>query len=178
MIVVVDVITTQSPHALKFVLNKKIIKNNVRSYDNPGDAENDPLAKELFSINGIKSVWYSERFVTLEKEEHTTWGSVQKSLVEIMQNFDVESLNKIENEITDFPPHIKKADEIIKNKVLPFLTSDGGSINIVGYTDDTLRLKYLGACSGCGLAEESTLKLIKKTLQKEMHYPLNIEIIQ
>ena len=177
MLIVVDVITTQNPHALKFVLNKKLIKNNVRSYNNPEEARKDPLAKELFNIDGIISVWYSERFVTLEKEKKTPWGNVQKSLVEIMRNFDIEALNDIENENQNFPPLIKEADEIIKSKILPYLTNDGGSVHIVGYDDHTIKLKYIGACAGCGLADKSTLKIIEQTLKSELKKPLDIEII-
>ncbi len=178
MLIVVDVITTQNPHALKFVLNKKLIRNNVRSYGAPDEAEKDPLAKKLFDIEGITSVWYSERFVTLEKKKEVPWGSVQKSLVEVMRNFDVKTLEAIENEERAFPPLVKEADEIIKSKILPFLTNDGGSVNIVGYDDHSIKLKYIGACAGCGSAEESTLKIIKQTLRSELHKPLEIEIIQ
>ncbi len=174
---VVDVITTQNPHALKFVLNKKLIRNNVRSFDNINEAKEDPLANELFNIEGIVSVWYSERFVTLEKKKEVPWGNVQKSLVEIMQNFDLEKLHQIEESKNDFPPLIKKAEEIIKEKIIPFLSNDGGSINIIDYGENKIKLKFIGACSGCAFANQSTITMIKKTLSKEMPEQLEVEII-
>jgi Fe-S cluster biogenesis protein NfuA len=169
--------TTQNPNALKFVLKKKLIKNKVMSYDDPTSAASDPLAKSLFQIEGVKSVWYSERFITLEKHDEVGWGKVQKSLVEIMQNFDFEKLNEIEKTQEEYPPIIAQANAIIQTKILPYLINDGGAINIVGFDDHSIKLKFIGACSDCALSAESTLKMIKRTLSRELPEPLEVEIL-
>ncbi len=175
--VVVDVITTQNPNALKFVLKKKLIKNKVVSYDNPSAAVSDPLAKSLFKIEGVKSIWYSERFITLEKDNNVSWGKVQKSLVEIMQNFDFEKLNKIENKEQEYPPIIAKANAIIQTKILPYLINDGGEINIVGFEDHSIKLKFIATRSDSAISAESTLRMIRRTLSRELPEPLEIEIL-
>ncbi len=177
MSVVVDVMTTQNPNALKFVLKKKLIKNKVVSYESPSAAASDPLAKSLFGIEGIKSVWYSERFITLEKHDEISWGKVQKSLVEIMQTFDFEKLKEVESKPDEYPPVIAEANAIIQTKILPYLVNDGGAIKIVGFDEHSIKLKFIGACSDCGVSKESTLKMIKKTLIRELREPLEIKIL-
>lgn len=50
--------------------------------------------------------------------------------------------------------NIEKAIEEIR----PFLLSDGGDVEIMGYEDNILRVKLLGACETCSI-NETTIKL-------------------
>ena len=48
MLIVEDVDLTPNPHALKFILNKKLLNVESRQYPNVESAANDPLAKGIF----------------------------------------------------------------------------------------------------------------------------------
>ncbi len=68
MLIVEDVDLTPNPHALKFILNKKLLNFESRQFPNKESAENDPLAKEIFNIEGVVSVFYMDKFITLKKQ--------------------------------------------------------------------------------------------------------------
>jgi len=65
MLIVEDVDLTPNPHALKFILNTKLLNVESRQYPNVESAANDPLAKGIFEIEGVVSVFYMDKFVTI-----------------------------------------------------------------------------------------------------------------
>ena len=67
MLMVEDVDLTPNPHALKFILNEKLLNLETRQYPDKESAQNDPFAKGIFEIDGVVSVFYMDKFVTIEK---------------------------------------------------------------------------------------------------------------
>ncbi len=67
MLRVEDVDITPNPHALKFILNEKLLNFERRQFGNKADAANDPLALGVFEIAGVVSVFYTDKFITIEK---------------------------------------------------------------------------------------------------------------
>jgi Fe-S cluster biogenesis protein NfuA len=74
MLMVEDVDLTPNPHALKFILNKKLLTTETRQYPDKESAQNDPFAKGIFEIEGVASVFYMDKFVTIEKTVDANWG--------------------------------------------------------------------------------------------------------
>ena len=60
MLIVEDVDLTPNPHALKFILNKKLLNVESRQYPSVESAANDPFAKGIFEIEGVVSVFYMD----------------------------------------------------------------------------------------------------------------------
>ena len=59
---------------------------------------------------------------------------------------------------------VKKALEEIR----PLLQADGGDVKLVGVDDGVVKLKLIGACSGCAMAK-MTLKMgIEKKLKEKL----------
>ena len=67
MLMVEDVDLTPNPHALKFILNEKLLNLETRQYADKQSAKDDPFAKGIFDIEGVVSVFYMDKFVTIEK---------------------------------------------------------------------------------------------------------------
>ena len=59
MLMVQDVDLTPNPHALKFILNEKLLRVETRQFSNIEEAQSDPLAKGIFNIEGVASVFYN-----------------------------------------------------------------------------------------------------------------------
>lgn len=55
--------------------------------------------------------------------------------------------------------NIKVEDQIVKilNKIRPYLNSEGGDLEYIGFKDGIVYIRMLGACIDCG-ALDSTLK--------------------
>ena len=111
MLMVEDVDLTPNPHALKFVLNKKLLNTETRQYPDKDSAKNDPFAKGIFEIDGVASVFYMDKFVTIEKTVDANWGQIQRPFIEFLKTFD-----------TDLIPEEKKVE--VKRKVKDLIAFD------------------------------------------------------
>ena len=98
MLMVEDVDLTPNPHALKFVLNQRLLNVETRQFPDKTSAGSDLFAKGIFEINGVVSVFYMDKFVTIEKSKDTNWGQIQKPFIEFLKSFDI-SLIPAESEI-------------------------------------------------------------------------------
>src|SRR3970282_682350 len=92
MLMVEDVDLTPNPHALKFILNKKLLNVETRQFPDETTAQDDPFAKGIFEINGIVSVFYMDKFVTIEKAKDANWGQIQRPFVAFLKTFDVTQI--------------------------------------------------------------------------------------
>lgn len=177
MLKVVDVELTPNPHALKFLLTEKILKFTSRHFATPAEAEVDPLAKGIFEIEGVVSVFYSDRFITIEKEPKTEWGKIQRPFISFLQEFntalipveEIPTLNEAEsNEL------LKQIYDVLQQKVMPALAYDGGGLEVLGLDGLTLKVKYQGACGSCPSATRGTLQAIESLLRRDVNPSIEV----
>ncbi|MBX3009407.1 MAG: NifU family protein [Melioribacteraceae bacterium] len=172
MLQVQDVDLTPNPQALKFILNEKLLNRETRNYQNKEQAINDPLAKGIFEIEGVVSVFYMDKFITIEKDSKAAWGQIQRPFVEFIKNFDkaqipaeVEVPQMSSEEETEL---LKKINEILDTRVRPALAGDGGGLEVIGLEGTTLSIRYQGACGSCPSSIRGTLVAIENLLRREV----------
>jgi Fe-S cluster biogenesis protein NfuA len=177
MLQVVDVELTPNPHALKFVLNEKILKHETRQFHKADDAKNDPLANGVFNLGGVVSVFYMDKFITVEKTKETQWGQIQRPLVEFLKTFDKNTIpeegeliipNELESEM------LKKINEVLNQKVRPALANDGGGLEVLGLDGNVLRIRYQGACGSCPTSIKGTLTAIENLLRRDVNPAIEV----
>jgi Fe-S cluster biogenesis protein NfuA len=177
MLHVIDVELTPNPQALKFILNDKLLRYESRQFGKKDDAQNDPLARGIFEIDGVVSVFYMDKFVTIEKAKATDWGKIQRPFVNFITTFNkndipAETVPKGTDEKSD--ELLKKINEILNLKVRPALAFDGGGLEILGLTGYTLRLKYQGACGSCPSSINGTLSAIESVLKRDVNPAIEV----
>lgn len=86
MSVEVTVSTTPNEHALKFTLNRKSIEEGYKTYNNPEDAEENPVARAVFAHDGVASVFLMADFVTVTKKTEADWAALQGPVLEAIRN--------------------------------------------------------------------------------------------
>ena len=176
MLMVEDVDLTPNPHALKFILNQRLLNVETRQYPDKVSAENDLFAKGIFEINGVVSVFYMDKFVTIEKAKDTNWGQIQKPFIEFLKTFDVNSIpaesevikNENENEL------LKKVNEILNQRVRPYLASDGGGLEVLGVEGHKVMIRYQGACGSCPSSISGTLAAIEGLLRRDLNPSIEV----
>jgi len=176
MLIVQDVDLTPNPQALKFLISEKLLKHETRSFANKNEAENDPLAKAIFEISGVVSVFYMNKFITIEKDPKIGWGQIQKPFVEVMKNFDPSQIppESTENvQVTD-SELFKRINEILDQRVRPALAGDGGGLEVVDLKGTTLYIRYQGACGSCPSSIRGTLVAIENLLKRELDPALEV----
>lgn len=177
MLIVQDVDLTPNPQALKFILNEKLLNRETRHFNNKEEAQNDPLAKGIFEINGVVSVFYMDKFITIEKDSNVQWGQIQRPFVELIKNFD-RTLIPVEQEIQVSKEEetvlLKKINEILDQRVRPALAGDGGGLEVTGLEGLTLKIRYQGACGSCPSSIRGTLVAIENLLRREINPAIEV----
>ncbi|HSQ42692.1 MAG TPA: NifU family protein [Fibrobacteraceae bacterium] len=71
---------------------------------------------------------------------------------------------------------LRRIDDCLDKNVRQALHLDGGGLEILELVNGTkLRIRYQGACSGCGAATGGTLIFIENQLRENVYYNLSVE---
>lgn len=87
--VIVTVETTRNEHSVIFKLGKTLLPPGTGNpYPNREIAQSHPLAKALFEIKGVASVWMIANEVQVTKEAQATWGAIKSKIVETIKRIE------------------------------------------------------------------------------------------
>jgi Fe-S cluster biogenesis protein NfuA len=64
---------------------------------------------------------------------------------------------------------MKRKIERVLNEIRPYLASHGGQVEFLSYKDHIVKLKMLGACSGCALSSVTLKNGIEEILKSEFN---------
>ena len=177
MLQVQDVDLTPNPNALKFVLNEKLLEHEKRQYSNRDDAKDDPFAKGIFEIDGIVSIFYMDRFVSIEKSQSATWGMIQRPFINFLKTFDKQLLPQESKRAPindDSNVLLKKINQLIDERVRPALANDGGGLEVLGLDRNVVTIRYQGACGSCPSSISATLTAIAGLLKRDIDPSLEV----
>lgn len=176
MLMVEDVDLTPNPHALKFILNQRLLNTETRQFPDKSSAENDHFAKAIFEINGVVSVFYMDKFVTIEKSKDANWAQIQKPFIEFLKIFDVSLLPEEKEVKTDENEEelLKEINQILNQRVRPYLASDGGGLEVLGVEGTKVMIRYQGACGSCPSSISGTLAAIEGLLRRDLNPAIEV----
>ena len=81
--------TTSNKNIVKFELEDFITKNQSFEYKNIDETSTSPLAKQLFYLPFVKTIYISGNFIAIEKYTIVEWEDVQNEVAEQIQNYIV-----------------------------------------------------------------------------------------
>jgi Fe-S cluster biogenesis protein NfuA len=178
-----DIEDTPNPNAVKFILREPVSHGTARSFSSAGQAQSDPLAKALFDVGQVVSVFYMDRMITVEKEDQGDWDELLPNLavpiraaesVAVAPNAAAAAVGGAIAAVTSDDPRLLKINEILDEKVRPALMGDGGYLEILGLKDHTLSIRYQGACGSCPSSLTGTLMAIEGMLKQEVDPELEV----
>lgn len=85
----ITVVPTNRPTILKFETNQFITKNNNFEFKNIDEAKTSPLARQLFYLPFVKTVYISSNFIAIERFDIIEWDDVKDEVAQQL----VEYLN-------------------------------------------------------------------------------------
>jgi scaffold Nfu/NifU family protein len=89
MAVNVQISTTPNEHALKFTIDRQAIESGHKTFANIQEAAESPVAKALFALEGVASVFLMADFITVTKKPDANWDNLQSAAVDaIKASFD------------------------------------------------------------------------------------------
>lgn len=165
--------STPNTHAVMFMPGREVMPGGRGTADYPSvrTAAESPLARKLFGISGVRSVFFGPDFVTVIKDDPVDWSVLRPEIFEVIMEFftngsesvvlqDGETVVNADTVITeDDDEVVAMIKELLETRVKPAVAEDGGSILYRGFDHETgvVKLEMQGACSTCS-SSSITLK--------------------
>ena len=167
---------TPNPNAVKFVLKESVAVGFPKSFPNAETAEHDELAKGLFAVGNVTSVFMQDKFLTVTKTDDKGWPEMLPLLAAPIRaavslggqtagSATPRVFSKIEDENA---PMLRDIRMVLESGILPALAADGGGLELVGRHEKQIMIRYVGACDSCPASLTGTLVAIEGMLQKEV----------
>ncbi|HKG78359.1 MAG TPA: NifU family protein [Pyrinomonadaceae bacterium] len=178
-----DIEETPNPNAVKFILREPVSNGVARQYGSADQAANDSLAKSLFDVGNVVSVFYMDSMITVEKDDEGDWDELLPALAVPIRAAEAVNASAAAAAaavggpiaaLTSDDPRLLQINEILDEKVRPALMGDGGYLEVLGLSDHTLSIRYQGACGSCPSSLTGTLMAIESMLKQEVDPDLEV----
>ncbi len=178
---------TPNPNALQFVINAVILDHGNVSFASKVEAKEDKMAAALFEKPGVINVYVMENFVTVTKDDKTSWvplkDRVWKTIddtVVVYQSeekiklsaVDVVNFSKLDNE-----KKLQGIEMVLNRSIRTNLAKDGGGVELKGIEGNEVSIHYQGACGSCPTSTSGTLKYIQGQLREQLHPELTVKSV-
>jgi Fe-S cluster biogenesis protein NfuA len=184
---------TPNPNAVKFVLKEPVSNGAARSFRDASEAADDPLARALFEVGGVVSVFYMGNMITVEKVDEDDWddllprlavpiraaaaatnGAAVAAAATAGAGGDAGALGGALGAVLSDDPRLVRINEILDERIRPYLAADGGWLETVALNGSTLTIRYQGACGSCPSSLTGTLMAIEGMLKQEIDPELEV----
>ena len=179
-----DIEETPNPNAVKFILREPVSNGVARQYGSAELAVDDPLAKSLFDVGHVVSVFYMDKMITVEKDDEGDWDELLPALAVPIRAAEAVNGSAAAAAaaavggpiaaVASDDPRLLRINEILDEKVRPALMGDGGYLEVLGLQDHTLSIRYQGACGSCPSSLTGTLMAIESMLKQEVDSELEV----
>ncbi len=156
---------TPNPATLKFRPGRPVMTFGTLDIRSEEGAGQSPLARALFTVDGISGVFYGSDFISVTKSGGD-WQELKPVVLGAIMEHFLSGEPLLEGEAglaaqgggqadseeffapgdADTVAAIKK---LIETHVRPAVANDGGDIKFRGFRDGTVYVAMKGSCSGC-----------------------------
>ena len=163
---------TPNPNSLKFFPGKKVSNDSPIEITDKTLTDNE-LIKNILSINGVKGVFLTDEFLSVNNDQNTEWKDLKHIIISLINDFysngaeliiDKNNTNKINKSFSEIE---KKIINILETKVRPAVAKDGGDIKFKEFKNGVVTVNLQGSCSGC---PSSTMTLKQGVQNLLCHY--------
>ena len=183
---IADIQETPNPNAVKFILREPVSWGTSHSFKKAEDAEHDKLAKSLFDIDNVVSVFYMDKMVTVEKTDDAEWDEILPELAVPIRAADAVARTNTNGNgsaaavggaiaaAAGDDPKLREIEAILDERIRPYLAGDGGWLEVVELADNTLKIRYEGACGSCPSSLTGTLMAIENMIREEIDPDISV----
>lgn len=170
---------TPNPQSLKFLPGQKVLEpGQTLDFPNLKSAYCSPLAKVLFRIDGVKSIFFGPEFITITKiddDETYEWKLMKPEIYATIMDFFASGLPIVnadakpasDTEIYDDDDDtVAMIKELLDTRIRPTVQEDGGDIIYMGFDDGVVKLKMQGSCTSC----PSSVVTLKNGVQNMLQF--------
>lgn len=174
---------TPNPNSLKFLPGVQVLDSGTRDFPTPMSSLGSPLAKLLFRIEGVKSVFFGSDFVTITKEDDDgNWNVIKPLVFATLMDFFASGQPVVleDSEVTtqtgeDDDETVMLIKELLETRIRPTVQEDGGDIRFVAFKDGIVQLKLQGSCTSCPSSVVTLKSGVENMLQFYIPEVLGVE---
>ncbi|CAM4631035.1 NFU1 iron-sulfur cluster scaffold homolog, mitochondrial isoform X2 [Lepidochelys kempii] len=166
---------TPNPNSLKFIPGRQVLESRTMDFSTPAAAFCSPLARQLFRIEGVKSVFFGPDFITVTKvSEDWDWNLLKPDIYATIMDFFASGLPVITEEAPRTDTAASEDDdevvlmikELLDTRIRPTVQEDGGDVIYKGFEDGIVQLKLQGSCTSC----PSSIITLKNGIQNMLQF--------
>ena len=142
---------TPNPNSLKFLPGKSVSLIGPVEITEINKTNNE-LIRNILSINGVKGVFLSDDFISVNKHNEFEWEDLKHIIISFINDYFSNGNESVISKIED----TKEVDtstvegqiiKILETKIRPAVARDGGDIKFKEFKDGIVRVELQGACS-------------------------------
>jgi len=166
---------TPNPNSLKFLPGTQVLGSTTMDFPTITDAQCSPLAKLLFRIEGVKSVFLGPDFLTISKHDEADWKTIKPEIFATLMDFFTSGLPVVHleekmagdsGETDEDDDTIQMIKELLDTRIRPTVMEDGGDLIFVSFKDGIVHLKMQGSCTSC----PSSMVTLKNGVQNMLQF--------
>ena len=144
---------TPNPNSLKFLPGKSVSLIGPIEITEISKTNNE-LIRNILSIQGVKGVFLSDNFISVNKHNQFEWEELKHIVISFINDYfangneNVISEREVAREL-DTSTLEGKIIKILETKIRPAVARDGGDIKFKEFKGGIVRVELQGACSGC-----------------------------
>ncbi|XP_075391646.1 NFU1 iron-sulfur cluster scaffold homolog, mitochondrial isoform X2 [Tenrec ecaudatus] len=163
---------TPNPNSLKFIPGRPVLETRTMDFPTPASAFRSPLARQLFRIEGVKSVFLGPDFITVTKSEELDWNLLKPDIYAAVMDFFASGLPLVTEETAseagseEDDEVVAMIKELLDTRIRPTVQEDGGDVIFRGFEDGIVQLKLQGSCTSC----PSSIITLKSGIQNMLQF--------
>ncbi|XP_061433932.1 NFU1 iron-sulfur cluster scaffold homolog, mitochondrial [Lethenteron reissneri] len=157
---------TPNPNSIKFLPGRTILETGTMDFPSQREAHRSPLARQLFRVEGVKSVFLGPDFITITKVEEDSWKLLKPEVFAAIMDFLSSGLPVVT--MATPAPQVGEGvavaggedggedeevvaliKELLDSRIRPTVQEDGGDVEFRGFRDGVVSLRLQGACTSC-----------------------------
>lgn len=181
--------STPNADSLKFLPGCEVMEKGTAEFLDKRSSMSSPLAKSLFSLDGVTGVFYGPDFISVNKDSDTPWASIKPEIYSSMMEFFTAGHALFPDPTSEQPGSdttildtdsevVAMIKELLDTRVRPAIQEDGGDLEYRGFGEDSdgiVRVKLKGSCRGC---DSSTVTLKSGIERMLMHYVPEVQGVE
>jgi Fe-S cluster biogenesis protein NfuA len=159
------------------VVKESLLVGGARSFQDNASAAGDPIGSAIFGTTDVVSVFYMDKFVTVNKAERAQWADLIDPICDAIEESQIDTMAQgAVGAQKEADTKFQKIMDVVNGQIRPGLAGDGGGLEVLSFDGNTLAIAYQGACGTCPAAGTGTLQFIERLLQHEVDPAIRVVI--
>jgi Fe-S cluster biogenesis protein NfuA len=148
--------TPITENSCRFTVDRPVYDSGSFYFGNREIAQQSPLAKRLFDIEGVTSILISHEEITVNKGVHEPWQTVGRAvgaaIREHLQSGEAAVPDELRGAIPSAAEIRSRVESVLHEEINPAVAQHGGFVQLIDVRDNDIFIQMGGGCQGCGMA--------------------------